>query len=105
MKKYLKIILLISLTSFCLFTTKVFAINMNSIEDNNTRRNTVNTTLGDEDFEEDEDYLQTSNEHVQVSSTQNEKTSLSFEGYASVILIAIGIVLIFLAIAILIRFK
>ena len=94
-----------------IYPIQVFALNdidMNIIENENSntsissniikKNNTLNT-------EEQIDTNFNTTPQVQVTTTQNAKTGLSFEGYASVILIAIGIVLIFLAIAILIRCK
>ena len=84
-----------------------FAINMNldsnPIPDNNTEINTdINNTISDSDT----DNTQSSNtfKTVTVTSTENDEF-LTTENILSIIIIVIGILLIFLGIAILIRTK
>ena len=114
------IICIVLLFSF----NEVLAVNLNTINENSIEENnelvsdTSNNELDDENidnFEPEEDNhknktngnknIETSSHPVQVTTTQNKDTGLTFEGAATIILIAIGIVLIFLAIAILIRCK
>ena len=147
MRKKTKLLFIILFITFLLLFSinKVFAVNLNTIDDeqddiyslvttnlneNNEENeddepeltNSRNSELDDQDDEYSNVNLNrntanttkatnetntsvSSNPQVQVTSTQNEKAGLSFEGIATIILIAIGVVLIFLAIAILIRCK
>ncbi len=114
MKKLISILFIFIVLFTFLFNKTVYAtddinMNLNNTENTTTsnKKNKTNNniaTVNNDDINE----INSSNNstsQVQVTTTQNQKSGLSFEGYASVILIATGIVLIFLAIAILIRCK
>ena len=120
MKKSLRILIicLFILSTLLFSANKVLGINLNTIN-NDDESALIGPTYDqvnheDDDLDNSNDELEdtynendsvTSEPQVQVTTTQNKEQGLSFEGAATVILIAIGIVLIFLAIAILIKFK
>ncbi|MBO4815839.1 MAG: hypothetical protein J5507_02685 [Clostridia bacterium] len=101
MKNIIKIttILIIFISLFLLITTKVYSINMD--------------LATNEDYGEDySEYAQdgtVSNPQIKASVTNNQNSNsddfLSIENILSIIIIVIGIILIFLGIAIIIRCK
>ena len=112
MKKIFKIYMLLFLTSlFMLTSVNAFSINMNL--DNTLAADTTNIVQeysNENDLSEDETLnndTKTNDSSPRVTTTRNseEDEFLTVENVLSIIIIVIGILLILLAIAILVRFK
>lgn len=112
MSKTLKIalvlfIILVSICSFSLATD----IDMNiTADDNNTTENITTNTVNNNTIEDEEDEINnaitdTDNEYTTISSVKETSTDegLSLSNVLNILLIVVGVVLILLAIAILIR--
>ena len=103
MKNLLKISILVIVFAFILAPfINTFAINMNIDDYENHFNNTI-----DNDYEEEETSpttTTTNNPTVTTNSSENDEF-LTIENILSIVIIVIGIILIFLAIAILIRCK
>ena len=113
MKKISKIyVLMFLIILFLLTSVNAFSINMN-LEDTvpADTTNIIEETLNQDDLSEDInsniDDAETDNSSQKVTTTRNtdEDEFLTVENILSIIIIVIGILLIFLAVAILIRFK
>lgn len=99
--KYFFKLLFVLIFFITLFTTSVYAVEVN-MDISNTSTNEISETSP----LEEENVLPTNPSSAKVSTTQtSENFSLSISDIISIILIAVGIVLIFLSIAILIRLK
>ena len=115
MKKISKIyVLMFLMVLFLLTSVNAFSINMN-LEDSypTDTTNIVEETLTEDDLSENEvlntdiDNEETDNSSPRVTTTKStdEDEFLTVENILSIIIIVIGLLLIFLAIAILIRIK
>jgi hypothetical protein len=120
MKKNIKFLFILTMFLVLIINTYCFAINMNLTMNNQTgsnelevqtnevnaeNNNSIDTSVQNSESNTEETYTPSNAPSVVTTTTSNSNNFLTIDNIISIILIAIGIVLILFGIAIFVRFK
>ncbi|MEE1388966.1 MAG: hypothetical protein V8R26_00185 [Clostridia bacterium] len=120
MKKNIKFLFILTMFLVLIINTYCFAINMNLTMNNQTgnnelevqtnevnaeNNNSIDTSVQNSENNTEETYTPSNAPSVVTTTTSNSNNFLTIDNIISIILIAIGIVLILFGIAIFVRFK
>lgn len=102
MKKNIKFLFILTMFLVLIINTYCFAIDMNLTMNNQTENNELEVQTNEVN---EETYTPSNAPSVVTTTTSNSNNFLTIDNIISIILIAIGIVLILFGIAIFVRFK
>lgn len=102
MKKNIKFLFILTMFLVLIINTYCFAIDMNLTMNNQTGNNELEVQTNEVN---EETYTPSNAPSVVTTTTSNSNNFLTIDNIISIILIAIGIVLILFGIAIFVRFK